>query len=128
MQRRYDRLIIVQRATVAQNAIGEEVLTWVDLVYRCPAFVAPVRGGERFGDPEKVATFENVFTIRFHSIASASRPLSPKDRILYPVDNLAANTQAPATYLIHDILAVDVVGRDIDLAIRARQRADVTTS
>lgn len=128
MQRRYDRLITIQRKTVSQNAIGEEVATWVDLAYRCPAFVAPVRGQERFADPQKVASQEMVFTIRFHTIASASRPLGPEDRILYPVDTLSAAAQSPATNLIHDIVAIDVVGRDIDLAIRALQRADVTTS
>lgn len=128
MQRRYDRLVTVQRFTTTQASDGSLVETWVDLAYRAPAFVAPTKGSERFSSPQEVAEQEQTVTIRFHSIPSASRPLTPKDRILYPVDGLAANVQAPATNLILDILSPDEVGRQVDLSIKCKRRADVTTS
>lgn len=128
MQRRYDRLVTVQRYTTTQASDGSLGETWADLAYRIPAHVAPTKGSERFGSPQEVAEQEQTVTIRFHSIPSASRPLTPKDRILYPADDLAANVQAPATNLILDILSPDEVGRQVDLSIKCRRRADVTTS
>lgn len=127
MQRRYDREIIIQRKTVTQSGSGDEIETWTDVVYKCLAFVAPTRGSERFSDPEKVAEQEVTFTIRFHEIPSASRPLGPKDRIIYPVDGVGVNAQTPATNLIYDIVSPDEVGRQVDLSIKTIRRADVTT-
>lgn len=127
MQRRYDRQIIIQRKTVTQSGSGAEIETWVDLVYKCLAFVAPTRGSERFGDPEKVASQEVTFTIRFHEIPSASRPLGPEDRIIYPVDGISANAQAPPWNTVYDIVSPDEVGRQVDLSIKTLRRADVTT-
>lgn len=127
MQRRYDRQIILQRKTVTQSGSGEEIETWVDLSYKCLAFVAPTKGTEKFANPEKVASQEVTFTIRFHEILAASRPLQPEDRIIYPVDNIAANAQSPAWYLVYDIISSDEVGRQVDLSIKTLRRADVTT-
>lgn len=127
MQRRYDRQIIIQRKTVTQSGSGDEIETWVDLVYKCLAFVAPTRGSERFSDPEKVADQEVTFTVRFHEIPSASRPLGPEDRIIYPVDGIAANAQSPAWNLVYDIVSPDEVGRQVDMSIKTIRRADVTT-
>ncbi len=128
MQRRYDRLVTIQRFTTTQASDGSLVETWADIAYRIPAHVAPTRGSERFSNPQEVAEQEQTVTIRFHSIPSASRPLTPKDRILYPVDTLSTNEQSPATNLILDILSPDEVGRQVDLSIKCRRRADVTTS
>ncbi len=128
MQRRYDRQIIVQRKTLTQSSSGETIETWADLAYKCFAFVAPDKGFEKFGSPEKVASQLTVFTIRFHEIASASRPLTPLDRIIYPVDNVAANTQSPVWSSIYDIISPDEVGRQVDWSIKALQRADVSTT
>lgn len=129
MQRRYDRLIIIQRKTVSQSASGEETATWADIAYRCPAFVAPTRGTERIqSSPQDVAEQEVTFTIRFHTIPAAKRPLGPEDRILYPVDTLSANTQSPAKNLIYDIVSPDEVGRQVDLSIKTLRRADVLSS
>jgi head-tail adaptor len=127
MQRRYDRLVIVQRFTRTQASDGSPIETWADIAYRAPAHVAPTKGSERFSDPQQVAEQEQTVTIRFHAIPSAYRPLTPKDRILYPCDGLAANTQAPATNLILDILSPDEVGRQVDLSIKCKRRSDVTT-
>lgn len=127
MRRRYDRQIIIQRKTVTQSPSGEEIEAWTDLVYKCMAFKEATRGGEKFANPEKVANQEVTFTIRFHEIPPASQPLTPKDRVLYPVDALGVDEQAPDTYLIHDILSSDEVGREIDLSIKTVRRADVMT-
>jgi head-tail adaptor len=126
MQRRYDRLITVQRKTVTQSESGEEVATWADLVHKCPAGMLPTRGSERFTNSQDVAEQEVTFTIRYHAIPSASRPLLPEDRIIYPANNLAANTQSPPTNLIFDIVSPDEVGRNVDWSIKTIRRADVT--
>jgi len=125
MQRRYDRQIIIQRKTVTQSGSGEEQATWVDLAYKCFAHMAPTGGQERLSKGQDVAQREVTFTVRFHTIPSASRPLGPEDRIIYPVDGIAANAQAPATNRIFDIMVSDEVGRQVDLSIKTRQRADV---
>jgi head-tail adaptor len=127
MQRRYDRQIIIQRKTVTQSSSGGESETWVDLAYKCFAFVAPTKGSEKFASPEKVASQEVTFTIRFHEIPSASRPLMPEDRIIYPVDGVAANEQNPVWNRVYDIVSPDEVGRQVDLSIKTLRRADVTT-
>lgn len=130
MQRRYDRQIIVQRPTRTQAADGSEIETWVDLCYKIFAFVAPTRGTElmKLASPEKIADQEVTFTIRFHEIPSASRPLLPTDRIIYPVEGVAANTQSPTWNTVYDILSSDEVGRQVDLSIKTLRRADVTTT
>jgi len=125
MQRRYDRIITVQRATVTQSDSGEPVLTWADIAYRITAGQAPTPGAERFTSAQEVAEQEVTFTIRFHAIPSASRPLTPKDRVLCPSYDLAANVQAPATSRIFDILGAEEVGREVDLRIRTSRRMDV---
>jgi head-tail adaptor len=129
MQRRYDRLITIQRKTVTQSGSGEEIAAWADIAYRCLAFVAPTRGTERITkSPQDVAEQEVTFTIRFHAIPSESRPLGPEDRILYPVDGLARNVQAPAQNLIYSIVSPDEVGRQVDLSIKTLRRSDVLTA
>lgn len=126
MQRRYDRFITIQRKTVTQSGSGEEIAAWVDIARNISAFVAPTRGSERRQSPQDVAEQEVTFTIRFHSIPSASRPLGPEDRILYPITGLANDVQSPAANLIYDIISPDEVGRQVDLSIKTIRRADVT--
>lgn len=127
MQRRYDRQIIIQRKTVTLSESGDTVETWADLVYNCLSFYAPTRGSERFASPEKVATQEVTFTVRFHEIPSASRPLGPLDRVIYPVDGISANVQSPPAGRVFDVLSSDVVGRNVDLSIKTLRRADAAT-
>lgn len=126
MQRRYDRLITVQRKTVTQSDSGEEQATWADLAHKIPAGMLPTRGSERFTQSQEVAEQEVTFTIRFHAIPSASRPLAPEDRIIYPADNLSANTQSPPLNTVYEIVSPDEVGRQVDLSIKTIRRADVT--
>lgn len=125
MQRRYDRPVILQRKSVTQSDSGAEVATWADLAYRCMAFVTPTKGDERVSQTQEIAEQEVTFVVRFHEIPSASRPLQPEDRIIYPADGIAANTQAPSQYLIHDIKSSDVIGRDVDLSIKTVRRSDL---
>ena len=127
MQRRYDRQIIIQRATVTQSSSGAPIEAWADIAYKCQAFVAPTKGSEKFADQEKVASQEVTFTIRFHTVPAAFRPLGPKDRIIYPVDGIAANEQIPRWDRVYDIVSPDEVGRQVDLSIKTLRRADVTT-
>jgi SPP1 family predicted phage head-tail adaptor len=128
MQRRYDRQIIIQRKSMTQSDSGSPIETWTDLCYKIFAFVAPTKGAERFSDPQRVATQDVTFTIRFHEIPSASRPLAPGDRIIYPVDGVAANEQSPVWSNVYDIVSPDEVGRQVDLSIKTIRRADVTTT
>jgi hypothetical protein len=128
MQRRYDRQITIQRKSVTQSGSGEEIATWVVIARNIPAFVAPTKGSERRQMPQTVAEQEVTFTIRFHAIPLAFRPLGPEDRILYPIAGLANNVQSPATNLIYDIISPDEVGRKVDLSIKTLRRADVTTA
>lgn len=131
MQRRYDRQIIIQRKAAGQSPSGEPTETWADICYKIFAFVAPTKtlsGSEKFASPEKVASQEVTFTIRFHEIPSASRPLLPTDRIIYPVDGVAANEQSPLWNTVYDITSPDEVGRQVDLSIKTLRRADVTTT
>lgn len=126
MQRRYDRLVTIQRKSVTQSGSGEEVITWADLAHKIPAGVLPTRGNERFTNSQEVADQEVTFTIRFHAIPVASRPLAPEDRVIYPADDLSENAQSPPTNTIYDIVSPDEVGRQVDLSIKTIRRTDVT--
>lgn len=125
MQRRYDRIITIQRKTDTQSNSGEPVSTWADLAFRVPAHWAPVVGNERPAEAQEIAEQETTFTVRYHAVPGASRPLTPKDRIIYPAHDVSANTQSPPAGRVYDILGVDEVGREVDLKIRSSRRADV---
>lgn len=125
MQRRYDRIVTVQRKTLTESGSGEPIETWTDVAFRTYAHQAPTAGSERFTNAQEVADQEVTFTIRYHAIPSASRPLSPKDRVIYPAQDVAAATQSPPVGRVYDILGVEEVGRENDLRIRTVRRADV---
>lgn len=125
MQRRYDRIVTVQRATTTYSDSGEPVLTWADIAFRITAGQIPTPGAEKFTTAQEVAEQEVTFTVRFLSIPDAYRPLTPKDRLIYPSYDVVANTQAPAAGCIFDILGSEEVGREVDLRIRTMRRADV---
>jgi head-tail adaptor len=125
MQRRYDRIVTVQRATTTFSGSGAPIETWADIAFRIPAAQLPTPGAERFTNAQEVAEQEVTFTVRFLSIPDDYRPLTPKDRVIYPAHDVAANTQAPATGRIYDILGAEEVGREVDLRIRTSRRTDV---
>ena len=66
-----------------------------------------------------------TFTVRFHAIPDAHKPLTPKDRVIYPAEDVAADTQTPPAGTVFDVLGAEEVGRAADLRIRAMRRADV---
>lgn len=125
MQRCYDRIVTIQRATITYSGSGEPIETWVDVAFQIPAGFLPTPGSERYTSAQEVAEQEVTFTVRFHAIPDASKPLTPKDRVLYPAHDVAANTQAPAAGRVYDILGAEEVGREHDLRIRAVRRTDV---
>lgn len=125
MQRRYDRIVTIQRATSTESSSGEPILTWTDIAFRAPAGYMPTPGSERYTAAQDVAEQEVTFTIRFHAVPTASRPLTTKDRLIYPAYDVSANAQSPAAGRLYDILGVEEVGRAVDLRIRCKHRTDV---
>lgn len=124
MQRRYDRIVTVQRASMAQSDSGEPVPTWADIAFQIPASQVPTPGAERYTSAQEVAEQEVTFTVRFHSIPDVYRPLTPKDRLIYPAHDVSANAQAPAIGRVFDVLGCEEVGREVDLRIRCSRRTD----
>lgn len=124
MQRRYDRIITIQRATVTQSGSGATIETWADVAFQVPAFSMSTPGDEKYSRAQDVAEQEVTFTVRFPTIPSASAPLTPKDRVIYPAHDVSANAQAPGAGRVFDILGVEEVGREVDLRIRTRRRVD----
>ena len=102
-----DRRITLQRKSSTPSSSGDPVVTWAALA-TVWANVSPVRGDERFTDPQYAAKEQTDFRIRYSSDVA---DLSPLDRILYQ----------SATY---DILAVHELGRRETLQIIAFRRAD----
>jgi head-tail adaptor len=124
MQRRYDRVITIQRGTPSLSSSGEETMTWADIAFRVPAHVAPTRGTESAAPSQEVAQQQVTITTRFHNVSAASRPLTARDRIIYPAEGVAANTQAPPAGSVYDIVSPDEVGRQVDWSIKCTRRAD----
>lgn len=83
--------------------------------------MAPVRGEERFTDPQYVAKEQIDFRIRY---AAALADLSPQDRVLYPAPVAGAESSA-ATRTIYDVIAVHEIGRREGLQLMTTRRADV---
>ena len=125
MQRRYDRIVTIQRATMTESGSGEPVLAWADIAFRISAGQTPTPGAEKFTRAQEVADQEVTFTTRFHSIPSASRPLTPKDRLIYPAQAVAADEQNPPAGSVYDVLGAEEVGREVDLRIRTSRRTDI---
>lgn len=122
-----DRRVTIQRKTETQSPSGEPEIAWANLSVRRPASMWPVKGDERFGAPEEVASEQIEFRVR-HSADVAA--LTPLDRILHPA--LTAEQAANPDYVvpersIHDVLAVLEIGRRDGLKIITQRRADVTT-
>jgi head-tail adaptor len=124
MQKRYDRIVTVQRKSITQSGSGEEVVTWADIAFQIPAGHIPTPGSERMTNAQEVAEQEVTFTVRFHAIPDAYRPLTPEDRIIYPAHDVSANAQAPGIGRIFDVIGSEEVGREHDLRIRTKRRTD----
>lgn len=116
---RLDRLIDIQRKTSTQDPAGEPVEAWTNLVERRAASMAPVRGDERFSNPQTIATGQVDFRIRYSANVA---DLSPLDRLIYPAMS-EGETDIPPTR-VHDILEVREIGRREGLQIIAQRRPD----
>lgn len=121
---RADRIITVQRAIVTQSGSGDLIETWADIAFQIPAGHLPTPGAERFTSAQEVAEQEVTFTVRFLSIPNAYRPLTPKDRVIYPAHDVSANAQTPGNGRVYDVLGSEEVGREVDLRIRTSRRTD----
>jgi len=119
--RRLDRRVTIQRKTVTQDESGQEIATWTAIAHRRPAFVAPVRGEERFAAQQVIARQQTTFTMRWSETVA---DVSPLDRILYPPPS-DQNAQSPAVDTIYDVIEVVEVGRRDGLRIMAARRAEI---
>ena len=121
---RLDRLIDIRRKTVTESDLGANVETWANIVARRPTSVRPVKGDERFGNPQIVARDEIEFRIRY---SASVADVSPLDQVIYPaLDGDSSPVADPEERRVHDIVAVHEIGRQEGLQIIARRRGDVT--
>lgn len=105
-----DRRITIQRATISQNDLGEEVEVWADLATVWAA-AKPVSDGERrerMVSGEVSASAETRFTIRWSSTVEG---VNPKDRISYDG-------------IVWDIWSAKEIGRRVGIEITAAARSD----
>lgn len=106
-----DRRIAIQRATVAENALGEARPTAWATIATVWANVAPAPGSERYASAERAAEGPTVFNIRWSSDVD---DVNGKDRIEYPVDSGA----------LYDIASAHKIGRRNEIEIVATSRRD----
>ena len=122
---RLDRLVTIQRKTLTNSESGEPIETWTNIAHRRAASMTPVRGDERFSDPQLVGQEQIEFRVRYSAEIAA---LTPQDRILHPALSEDSPEDDPTTRQIHDVLAVHEIGRREGLQIMTLRRADVTAS
>lgn len=120
---RLDRRITIQAKTTAASSSGEPVETWTTVVARRSAGMAPVRGEERFGEPQLVAREQVEFTLRWAADVAGLEPNT--HRIVHPALSADSPEETPDARSIHDVLAVHEIGRREGLRVVTRRRADV---
>ena len=106
-----DRRIRLERATITQNALNEDIPTWGELATVWTSKL-DVSDGERLAAAEVAAVISTRFRIRWSSLVAS---LNPKDRVVYPTSGGR----------IYDIVAVKEIGRREGLEISAMARADL---
>lgn len=99
-----DRRVKLQRYTVTQNTLGEEVQTWVD-VATVWAGRRDLRGTERYAAQQMVAKTTVIYTIRYRA------GLTPLNRLIDGSD-------------VYDIQAALQVGRKEGLELHCEARAE----
>jgi SPP1 family predicted phage head-tail adaptor len=62
-----DRRVTIQQRTLANNALGEAIETWSDLVASLPAQFLPISGREIFAGAERQARAVASWRIRYRS-------------------------------------------------------------
>jgi head-tail adaptor len=115
----FDRVIVLQRATIVRNSLLEPVQQWAELASVWAA-KAETGGTEAPRGDETAATIEATFTIRY---LWTSPLLSARDRLLYNPDP----SQLAQDGLVFNIRAVTEIGRRVGLKIVAWARADQLT-
>jgi len=103
---RLDRRVVIERAAVVQNALGEEIESW-SAWQTVWAEVAPLDGAERWQAQEVMAEAPTRFRLRWLP------GLSVEDRIRYE-DRL------------YDIHSINEIGRRRGWEVLAKARADRT--
>ena len=119
---RLDRIITIQRSTWTASDSGEDVKTWSTLIVRRRASLMPVRGEERFSDPQLSAREQVEFRVRYSQDVAA---LTARDRIVYPALSESSPEDAPDERNIYDIHAVHEIGRREGLRILTSRRPDI---
>lgn len=121
---RLDRLITIQRKSVTASDSGEPQESWATVgTLRRAASMSPVKGDERFSNPQINALEQVEVRVRYSADVAA---LTPQDRIIYPALEEASPENTPAGRNIYDVLAVHEIGRREGLQIITQRRPDVT--
>ncbi|MFZ5736313.1 MAG: head-tail adaptor protein [Pseudomonadota bacterium] len=121
-----DRRVTIQRKSETLSPSGEPVEAWANVVLRRPASMWPVKAEERMATPERVASEQIEFRVRYSADVAA---LSPLDRVVYPA--LTDAQAADDSYVIpprsiYDVLGVLEIGRREGLRIITSRRPDLS--
>lgn len=103
-----DRRIRLERKSVTYSASGEPQEGWATLATRW-AEARPLRGTERFSDPQLIAKGFTTFRLRWSGDVAGVTPL---DRVIFGGR-------------IYDVAGVRELGRRVGIEIDAVVRADV---
>lgn len=115
-----DRPVTIQRKAVSNDAAGQETATWSALAHRRMAARKVLAGDERFDVGQLSAQQQVEFTIRY---SASLADLNPLDRVLYPAP-ADEDEQSPATDSVHEVVAVEEIGRKRGLKIRTVRRRE----
>lgn len=102
-----DRRIVIQRASLARDAMNSQVATW-NPIATVWAKAEPIQDGERLRAGETLASKKYRFTIRWAVTVSQ---VDPRDRVVFE----------GRTY---DVNGVKEIGRRVGLEITATARAE----
>jgi len=120
---RLDRIITIQRCTRTSSDSGDVVESWATLIVRRAAGYRPLKGEERFNSEQVIGTEQVEWRIRYSTNVA---DLSQRDRIVHPALSEDSPEDVPDERNIHDILAVNEIGRREGLLIITQRRADAT--
>ena len=112
-----NRRISVERRVDTRDDHGQPIATWSRIGRIRPAKKFQMRGYERFTDVQYVGREQSEFWIRW---ATDLENLSPKDRIVYPVQ------EDPADSAIYEIMAVHEIGFREGFKILTARRSETT--
>jgi head-tail adaptor len=117
-----DRQITILRKTETLSSTGDPVDVWAPIVRRRAASMWPLRSTERFSTPEKIATDQMDIRIRYSSDVA---DLTPLDRIIQPALVVDEDPEDAPARTVHEIIAVQEMGRREGLKIITERRPDI---